>query len=545
MCLTRTGRIYFNISRNCKTFLEPQNDMDDEIDVLSRVTNRRNFLHTSAVLAGSAFASQRPLSTIGGKNTFPGKQLFLDDAVIGKTENLEKVVNQPEKYHGNPIIVPDRPWEDKGVELAGSPLVLRDPGEKLFRMYYTVATEDEKAPHPYRTCYAESRDGLSWTKPTLGVSEFNGNRENNLIGFNQARWVRRPSVVVDPREADPNRRYKMIYLTLAPDSDERTISLKAYSADGRNWRMEMGVPILIGAPGQTVLGWVSDLQKWVMYPRPVIGPQHTRTISHSESTDLESWSEPQPVLRPDSKDPPGTHFASMPVFAYEGIYVGFLEVFSVGPHGEVVTEGDGVASCQLTMSRDAILWERVANRQVFLAPGGEGNFAACVVFPTAPLVIGDDIFVYYGGYNFIYAFNPQRISKHPGFEAVQGRRRFAEGWKSLRAIGVAKLRRDGWVSLDAKSGPGTLITRPFLFEGRHLEINADARNGEIRAELQDEAGRSLSAFTIMDCVPFRGSSLKHRVHWRSGPDLSRLTGRRVRLFLQLSSAKLFAFELKA
>ena len=31
------------------------------------------------------------------------------------------------------------------------------------------------------TAYAESDDGIHWTKPKLGIIEFNGSSENNLV----------------------------------------------------------------------------------------------------------------------------------------------------------------------------------------------------------------------------------------------------------------------------------------------------------------------------------------------------------------------------
>ncbi|GIT29989.1 MAG: hypothetical protein Ct9H300mP1_20350 [Planctomycetaceae bacterium] len=35
--------------------------------------------------------------------------------------------------------------------------------------------------HPEFYCYAESHDGIRWTKPDLGFVEFNGSKKNNII----------------------------------------------------------------------------------------------------------------------------------------------------------------------------------------------------------------------------------------------------------------------------------------------------------------------------------------------------------------------------
>ena len=115
---------------------------------------------------------------------------------------LVAVVNQPEKYHGNPVLVADRPWEENQVELPGSPQVVYDEFEDIFRMYYVMSLPLDR-PHAYRCCYAESKDGIHWAKPTLGTSVYEGSRENNLIGYNDSIWVRRPSVVIDRDDPDP------------------------------------------------------------------------------------------------------------------------------------------------------------------------------------------------------------------------------------------------------------------------------------------------------------------------------------------------------
>ena len=53
-------------------------------------------------------------------------------------------------------------------------------------MYYrgsdTIYTLGKvKSPHREVYCYAESRDGIEWTRPHLGLVEFEGSKENNII----------------------------------------------------------------------------------------------------------------------------------------------------------------------------------------------------------------------------------------------------------------------------------------------------------------------------------------------------------------------------
>ena len=51
-------------------------------------------------------------------------------------------------------------------------------------MYYRGAHWDpkaKKATHREVTCYAESKDGITWTKPELGLFEFDGSKANNIV----------------------------------------------------------------------------------------------------------------------------------------------------------------------------------------------------------------------------------------------------------------------------------------------------------------------------------------------------------------------------
>jgi hypothetical protein len=71
----------------------------------------------------------------------------------------------------------NRPWEGR---FCGSVTVLKD-GEK-YRMYYRGLPADATDGSDYEvTCYAESRDGMHWVKPNLGLFEVNGTRDNNVI----------------------------------------------------------------------------------------------------------------------------------------------------------------------------------------------------------------------------------------------------------------------------------------------------------------------------------------------------------------------------
>jgi len=105
--------------------------------------------------------------------------LFVDDAEIALMQNVVRVVNQLRK-HPAPVLVADRPWEGDRAQAWGS--VIQEPNGRFRMWYFAMNTErrrDELDRGGY--CYAESRDGIHWEKPGLGVVEFRGRKRNNLL----------------------------------------------------------------------------------------------------------------------------------------------------------------------------------------------------------------------------------------------------------------------------------------------------------------------------------------------------------------------------
>jgi len=97
----------------------------------------------------------------------------------------------------------DNPWEGP---YCGYTTVFQD-GD-LYRMYYLGYPD--KANY---SCYAESKDGIHWTKPELGLIEFKGSKQNNIIlaGAQEADEAHNFSPLLDPRPGvSASERYKAI-----------------------------------------------------------------------------------------------------------------------------------------------------------------------------------------------------------------------------------------------------------------------------------------------------------------------------------------------
>ena len=168
-----------------------------------------------------------------------------DDQSLPWRDNLKLTLERPERYPGNPVLTAGPPGsvDTNGVLMYGT--VFEDGGK--LRMWYiaqpqpeTKFKQDTFAPHR-PVAYAESSDGIHWERPNLGLVEFRGSKQNNLVSIEPADhpfavandFV---SVLKDQTDPDPARRYKMVYIAYLPKLKHST-SVTAVSPDGLRWRL--------------------------------------------------------------------------------------------------------------------------------------------------------------------------------------------------------------------------------------------------------------------------------------------------------------------
>jgi hypothetical protein len=106
---------------------------------------------------------------------------------------------------------------------------------------------------------------------------------------------------------------------------------------------------------------------------------------------------------------------------------------------------------------------------------------------------------------------------------------------------LAILRRDGFASMDAGKKEGTLTTRPVRFEGKHLFVNLDAADGELRAEVLDEKSTPIRGLGHDNCLPVKGTSTAQAVRWKGAKDIGHLAGKAVRFRFTLRDGRLYSF----
>ncbi len=108
------------------------------------------------------------------------------------------------------------------------------------------------------------------------------------------------------------------------------------------------------------------------------------------------------------------------------------------------------------------------------------------------------------------------------------------------SLGLARLRLDGFVSVEAGPAEGSLTTRPFRCSGGELRVNADAAGGSLQVEAITLYGAPIPGFTRADCTPIDSDSTDHVVRWKGG-NLDP-AGQPVRLRFFLRQSSLYSFQ---
>ena len=451
------------------------------------------------------------------------RQLFIDDHIVEETYRVTRSLHQPTKYAGNPVIRATEPWQER-INLYGT--VIYEPEQETYRMWYTGYRRAAGGQVRYTGCYATSKDGIFWEKPNLGLVEYAGSRDNNLFLGDAANIY----VIKDSRDGDPERLYKILCLQIG----KPYVSV-GFSRDGVRWNMYEGNPVLTETSDtHTLLGWDENHGQYVAYIRPEMrNGTNIRVIGRSVSDDFMKWTMPEVVMEPDEEDPPGLEFYGMAVFKYEGLYLGTVWAYHAYPEEQYSRMG-ATLDVQLTASRDGIKWQRLGDRTPFIPNGPPGSIDRGGVYTAKePLVVGDELWFYYGG-----------TDGDHGTRVRSGN------------ICLAKLRLDGFVSMDADADGGTLLTKPFRCEGGRLTINAEARGGTVSVAVLDESGVEILGYRKIDCAVVDGDSIRHCVSWSGarhrkaaadspleggGVSLDGLRGRAIRLKLYIRSASLYSF----
>jgi hypothetical protein len=452
-----------------------------------------------------------------------GRQLFVDDFLIADT-TLSRTLHLARYHPERPVLKPDKPWEMKNADHAAAMVfsdgVWYDPNDQLFKMWYLVGESAS-------TGYATSRDGLRWEKPSLDVQPGTnivqgGGRDSSTV------WL-------DVEEKDPARRYKMFRVIGAGGEDPITgwnnwVMAIHFSADGIHW----GEPVATSGRlvDRSTVFWNPFRKVWVYSIRHVYKTGDAvdkrygfpRRRSYHEDADVLAaarWEVNEPLRwtdvdrldpqRDDLKIKPQLY--NLDAVAYESLIIGFFTIWR-GQPADRHKPNDVV----LGYSRDGWHWSRPDRRAFCPVSDRQGDWNANNVQSAGGgfLVVGDELYFYVSG-----------RTGRPGAGTL--------------TTGLATLRRDGFASMDAGDAGGTLTTRPVRFAGRHLFVNVDNPNGELRVEILNETGQVMPRFTADLCTAITANKTLQAVRWTGIEDLSSLAHQPVRFRFHLKNGKLYSF----
>jgi hypothetical protein len=448
----------------------------------------------------------------------PFRRLFLDAMVVEESQDLSRVFHSATKYPGNPIIKKDRAWEGWGPFIYGT--VLRDEGK--LKMWYQAMGEKDTAD----VMYAESLDGINWTKADLGIVEFRGSTANNIVGAAGSCHI--PSVIRIANPSSPSKQWAVYGYSRVGGASV------AYSPDGLHWDWNR-------SDSQQHLFTTSDVTHFFYDPYTnrytatykTTNRRH-RAVGVALSNDGLKWTKPVEgaVFGADDLDPDATQIYGMPVFPYQGLYIGTPWIYHArwlkyGKYSSAKVMEEAQIGSPLTVdvqfawSWDLIGWTRTPDRKPFIELGPEGSWDSKMIHTArAPIVAGDELFFYYCGFD----------TDHEDFRNVKG------------AIGLAKLRLDGFCSMHAGDQEGWLISRREVFNTPKVMINASCRpGGYVAAEIVDRNNKVVPGFSRQDCTPFTGDSCHAEITWKTSQFTSDLRDKDRKIKFYIRNADLYSY----
>ena len=483
-------------------------------------------------LADAGRSDENRVNDIGSR-----RELFVDRGLIDRMTGTELRLQTP--IPREVAIRYDLPWED---EFAFYSTLLKD-GD-TFRLYYRG-----RYTKPVTTCYAESTDGIHWTKPELGLVEFRGSKKNNVILPTALQFC----PFIDSRPGVPEtERYK------ANSRDPRDSGgLVGYvSADAIHWRQIDEKPIVPSQfannfDSQNVMFWSQAEQCYVLYARHMADGR--RATARATSKDFLHWSGQTLMSYSDT----GTTIPSAqlytnqtrPYFRAPHIYVSMPGRIFFADQRHVPRQDDKLAAQQ----RLAAVTPRVREffeKNVNTGGGGVGDVSDAVFLTSRA-----------GSTRYDFTFKESFVrpgiglghwttrTNYPASGVVQTspsemsfymQRHYAQKTANLQRM---SLRLDGFVALHAPHAGGEMRTQPLTFSGCRLEINySTSAAGSLRIEMQDVSGKPLPEHSLADCPEIFGDDIERVVEWKSGSDVSQFAGQPIRLRFVMKDADLFSIR---
>ncbi len=520
--------------------------------------SRRSFLQTTIAAgalspllalprAAAAASNSARVVVDGGFEVDEAAFFAFDDHAIPWRDNLQLTMVQAAKHPANPVLRrgPEGSPDHGHAIMYGS--VLHIGGK--FRMWYLgmsqTVIERGQAPGYWRPmCYAESVDGVNWTKPNLGLVEFNGSKQNNIClveseVFSLSRVNDFLTVIHEPNDPDPARRYKCAYIAHPPFEDVRggrsaigpnekrwAAFVCATSADGLKWKVVGDRPMNAGGERFEVSGLYHFggfyyatgqlISPWIFLPD---GRDVGRAMRTYRSADFNTWSKAtalgfarpgQMIAQPAAGQQ--THMGAG-MWNRGNVMLGLYGQWQDGPkerpkdakshlHGTRVDLG-------FIVSNDGVHFREPVPDFKTIARGREGEWDNISLLQAHAFAnVGEQTYLWYSHWD-------------------------CDGLFRNQDIGLATLRRDGFGFISRKNpaAPGQFVTAPFELKrrGGKLFLNADglSANAPITVELLDESDRPVRGYSGADTATIKGNGTRTEIVWPKSRDSRLPSGRKL------------------
>jgi hypothetical protein len=475
-----------------------------------------------------------------GKEKAASEEMVLfpfDDHGIPFNKNLlvtliagDKSTTQDSKHPGKPVLgigEKDDP-DGRRVYFAGTILQVGDE----YRMWYS-GFDAEASRH---LCYATSKDGLKWEKPKLGIVNYKGNTENNMLSLDGDERIKASLFLVlhDPEDPDPAKRFKM-----ARENDPNNAVRVAFSPDGLRWKSAAeGRFVFAAEPSGLVkhkgLYYINGHAGAVRHP---VSGAHKRTMQTFVSADFENWTEaahmsfrrdnvpPRPIMDFEFNRGEQVHTGAS-IWNRGNVFLGFYGQY----HAPDSDRRNCSVDIGLLVSPDALHFkEPIPDFRI--VPGAEEVDRAepRLTQGQAFLNIGDRTHFYYGIWTETNRDGPTGVRVATWTRDRLGYFRVAPGHKLGHCI----------------SGE---ITPPR--DGARVYLNASSlsQDAQLEVEILDESFRPVAGYAAADCAPIKEKTrLRIPISWGGKGDLGKLgrEGKAIRLRVNFTgreaeAARLFA-----
>ena len=468
------------------------------------------------------------------------REVFWDDFMIEPDRtDAELRLHKPVKKER--VLLLDKPWEGDGCDYYN---IFRDEDENgvLYRMYYLgwtmIKPDGTHNGSDIKVCYAESRDGINWTRPDLGICEFEGSKNNNII-------LTQETDIYDNffafKDTNPNCKPDEIYKGVAECG--RDGSLWGYtSTDAKHWNRVAMISTRGKFDSLNVCHWDKYSGKYRCYIRDFHDNEETDEYGIPDvrlitSDDFWHWSDATRIDFGDQADYPLYTNNIGPYFRADHILTGFptryVQRYDWSKNFDRLCGAEQrklrcnltdrlgltVTDCVFMTSRDGIKFHRFD--EAWLTPGPEngGNWVYGDCYPAFGMI--------------------RTPSEYEGADDEISMYNFEGKWTGKPSnLYRYTVRLDGFASYYGAYPGKQLVTRPFTFDGDTLKVNfASSARGYMKVKVLSEDFEPIKGFWTTEIF---GDRVDRPIDFEEA-EISSLKGKTVRLAFELCDTDIYSF----